>query len=334
MTLLADVFNSNIFESRTLTAAIELLPAAPGRIGQMGLFQPAPVGTTTLVVEERQGVLRLLPSKKRGAPANLHDTEKRKARAFVIPHIPYEDQVLADDILNVRQFGSNELIPGVSTVVNDKLVSMKQDFEVTEEFLKIGAVKGIIIDGDGATTLYNLFTEFELEQTTVDFAMNDPETSIRLKCLAVKRAIESALGATPYATVHCLCGQTFFEQLISHPDVAAAYERWNQGEMLRNDPRKGFAFADIVFEEYVGNVSGTAFIGTNDAHFFPVGVPGLFKIHYAPGNFTEAVGTLGKRLYALSENLPLDAGRRLHVQSNPLPMCMRPGVLVKSTYVP
>ena len=41
------------------------------------------------------------------------------------------------------------------------------------------------------------------------------------------------------------------------------------------------------------------------------------------------MNTIGQPLYAKQEPRKLDRGTDLHTQSNPLPMCHRPGVLIK-----
>ncbi|MFK0570561.1 major capsid protein, partial [Endozoicomonas sp.] len=47
------------------------------------LFNETGINTTTAVVESVNGVLRLLPSSERGAPATQAVGDKRKVRSFV-----------------------------------------------------------------------------------------------------------------------------------------------------------------------------------------------------------------------------------------------------------
>ena len=56
-----------------------------------------------------------------------------------------------------------------------------------------------------------------------------------------------------------------------------------------------------------------------------------FATYFAPADFNETVNTLGQALYAKQEPRKFERGTDLHTQSNPLPMCHRPGVLVKLT---
>ena len=66
------------------------------------------------------------------------------------------------------------------------------------------------------------------------------------------------------------------------------------------------------------------------AYFFPVGVPGLFRQSNAPADFVETANTIGLPRYA-KQAVDQQFARwvMLHVQSNPLPICARPRVLIK-----
>jgi len=63
--LLINPFNNDLFTAAELTDAINAIPNQYGRLGEMGLFTVRGVATDTVTVEERGGVLRLLPSKQR-----------------------------------------------------------------------------------------------------------------------------------------------------------------------------------------------------------------------------------------------------------------------------
>ncbi len=105
---------------------------------------------------------------------------------------------------------------------------------------------------------------------------------------------------------------------------------------MRDDVRAGFTFGGIVFEEYRGQAtdgSGATrrFIAAGEAHAFPIGTIDTFGTYVAPADFNETVNTLGQPLYAKQDARKFERGTDLHTQSNPLPMCHRPGVLVKLT---
>ncbi len=328
-------FDNPGFSMASLTTAINLLPNRYGRLEQLGLFPARPVRTRQIVVEERNGTLNLLPTQPVGAPATLNVRDKRKLRSFVVPHVPLDDVVLPEEVQGVRAFGSETDTESIASVMAQHLQSMRNKHALTLEHLRIGALKGVILDADGSV-LHNLYTDFDITAKTVNFALTTEATNVRNKCTEVIAHIEENLRGEFMTGVRVLCSPEFFEKLVGHGKVEKAYENYAQGAMLRDDVRTGFAFGGIVFEEYRGqasNIDGTTlrFIAAGEAHAFPLGTVDTFATYFAPADFNETVNTLGQPLYAKQEPRKFERGTDLHTQSNPLPMCHRPGVLVKLT---
>ncbi len=330
-----DIFSNNAFSVVSLTDAINKVPFVPGRIGQLGLFNETGIVTTSVMIEEREGSLNLIETSSRGAPAVQNKHNKRKARSLIVPHVALEDTILADEIQNIRAFGSESQLEGIQQTVQFRLAEMARKHDATLEHLRVGAIKGQILDADGATVLYDLFSEFGVSQhTEIDFDLDNAspvDGAVKKKCHDIKRKIEDELGAQPYDHIHAFCGSSFFDDLITHPEVKAAYDRYLDGLFLRQGMARGsFEYAGIVFEEYRGRVGTVDYTDTHKAHFFPVGVPDLFRQYNAPADFVETVNTLGLPRYA-KQATDQEFGRwvKLHTQSNPLPICTRPRVLVK-----
>jgi len=331
-----DIFGNNVFSLVSLTDAINKMPFIPGRIGQLGLFDETGVSTTAVMIEEREGSLTLIETTPRGAPATQNTTTKRKTRSLVVPHIALEDTILADEVQNVRSFGNDSQLDGVQNVVNFRLAEMARKHDATLEHLRIGAIKGQILDSNGVTVLYDLFDQFGVVQyAEIDFDLDNAAPAsgaVKRKCHDVKRKIEDELGAAPYDHVHAICSPTFFDDLVSHPEVIKAYDRFQESAFLRaGQARGGFVYAGITFEEYRGKVGSVDFIADSKAHFFPAGVPGLFRQYNAPADFVETVNTIGLPRYA-KQAVDDQFGRwvKLHTQSNPLPICTRPKTLIKA----
>jgi len=330
-----DIFSGSAFSMVALTDAINQMPFVPGRIGQLGLFREQGVSTTSVMIEEREGNLTLVETTSRGAPAVQHVANKRKARSLAVPHIALEDTILADEVQNVRAFGSENMLEGVQNVVNQRLSEMASKIDATLEHLRIGAIKGQILDADGSAVIYDLFTEFGVTAyTEVDFDLDNASPApgaVKKKCHDIRRKIEDELGVVPYDHIHAMCGPDFFDDLITHPEVEKAYERWLDGAFLRQGQARGsFEYASILFEEYRGKVGSVDFTDASKAYFFPVGVPGLFRQYNAPADFVETANTIGLPRYA-KQAVDQQFARwvMLHVQSNPLPICTRPRVLMK-----
>lgn len=328
-------FNNPAFSMASLTAAINLIPNRYGRLEDLNLFPAKPVRTRQVIVEERGGVLNLLPTQPPGSPGTVGVRGKRTLRSFVIPHIPHDDVLLPEEVQGIRAFGSETEMESIAGVIAQHLETMRNKHAITLEHLRMGALKGEILDADGSR-IYNLFDEFGIDQQSVNFEIANPasNTDVKGKCADALGLIEEGLLGEFMTDVRCLCSPEFFKALTGHKDVKAAFTNWQQGAVLINDMRRGFTFGGITFEEYRGkatDASGTVrrFIAAGEAHAFPLGTVDTFGTYFAPADFNETVNTLGQPLYAKHEPRKFDRGTDLHTQSNPLPMCHRPGVLVK-----
>ena len=331
-------FDNPSFNLASLTQAINILPNRYGRLEKLNLFPAKPVRQRTVIVEEYEGVLNLLPTQPPGSPGTVGERGKRKLRSFVVPHIPHDDVVLPEEVQGLRSFGSEFEPDSLSNVIARHLETMRNKHAITLEHLCIGALKGKILDADG-TTLVDLFREFEIDQIEIDFPFSNEKGDIKSACIETAAAVEDALDGEFSTGVHVLCSKDFFQKLTTHPTVKTAYAQWQNGLVLINDMRSGFTYGGVTFEEYRGKAvhkvgktkNVREFIAEGEAHAFPTGTIDTFATYFAPADFNETVNTLGQPLYAKQEPRKFDRGTDLHTQSNPLPMCHRPGVLIKLT---
>jgi hypothetical protein len=328
-------FHNPAFSMASMTAAINIVPNRYGRLEQLNLFPSKPVRTRQIIVEERNGVLNLLPTMPPGAPGTVGTRGKRALRSFVVPHIPHDDVVLPEEVQGLRAFGSETEMEALASVMARHLETMRNKHAITLEHLRMGALKGVILDADGST-LYDLYDEFDIAPKTIGFELGTATTKVKEKCIDVLRHMEDNLKGEYMSGVHVLCSPEFFTALTSHAKIEKVYENWQQGLVLMNDVRAGFTFGGITFEEYRGQASDAdgntrRFIAAGEAHAFPVGTIDTFGTYFSPADFNETVNTLGQELYAKQEPRKFERGTDLHTQSNPLPMCHRPGVLVKLT---
>ena len=326
-------FHNPAFSVSALTAAVNLLPNQYGRLDELNLFPAKPVRTRQVTVEERNGVLSLLPTQPVGSPGSVGKRGKRTLRAFNVPHIPHDDVVLPEEVVGVRAFGTETDLETVAGVMADHLQTMRNKHAITLEHLRMGALKGVILDADGSE-LANLFEIFNITPKVFDFQLSNKDTDVRKKCLDLKRYMSQSLLGERMSGIHVLVSTEFFDALTGHDKVKEAYQRWQEGAALRDDMRADFRFAGIRFEEYTGEASDgdgktRRFIAEGEAHAFPLGTLDTFATYVAPADFNETVNTLGQLLYSKQEPRKFDRGTDLHTQSNPLPMCHRPALLPK-----
>ena len=68
MTLVRNPFDAGGYSLAEMTQAINILPNLYTRLGQIGLFRFEGVSQRLIVIEQREGVLSLLPSVPLGGP--------------------------------------------------------------------------------------------------------------------------------------------------------------------------------------------------------------------------------------------------------------------------
>jgi hypothetical protein len=336
MPAILNPFSGTGYDTQSLTEAINLMPNMYGRVGELGIFREEGVTTTSVAVEFQNNTLNLLPTRPRGAPPTVGTMGKRNLRSFVIPQIPHNDVVMPEEVQNVRAFGAMTVSDTVASKVAQKLQVMKNKHDITKEWMRVGALSGVLLDYDGTTVIYNWFTEFGITQKVIDFNFTLATLDVRGVVASVLRWIEDHMYGEMMNGVHCLCSPEFFDALVSHANVKDAYKYFTTAQQLSQDLRKGFNFAGITFEEYRGTATdpaGTAhkFIAASTAQFFPLGTQQTFRMYNAPADFNETVNTMGLPYYAKQEERDFNRGWDLHTQSNPLAMCARPQLLVKAT---
>ena len=332
-----DVFKSDLFSFTSLTAAILKAPYKPARIGALGLFRERGIPTTSAAIEEKDGRMSLISPTPRGAPASTIGSQKRTARSFIVPHFERESTVMADEVQNVRAFGSENAADSVQAIVNERLADLRAMHEVTLEHMRAGAVKGIILDADG-NTLFNLFTEFGVSQQTATLD-TDPTTDQKGKLLtdvtAAQRLIEDELGAEPISGYRAFCGKTFFDGLRADASLVEVRKLGDRNAELLTNPTgiRSLNFGGVMWEEYRGKNGATPFIADAEAYLFPEG-SSIFATYFAPADYVETVNTIGLPLYAkLASDEQLNRWVKVHTQSNPLALCLRPRAVVKLTLV-
>lgn len=339
-----DIFNNDYFSLGQLAAALDKEPYLPDTLARLGLFEPEPLrGTDIVLVEKRDNVLSLVPMSERGAPGNTRENEKRDIRPFQTRRMFEYDRLQASELFKIRAFGTESELQQVQSETMRRMVRTRRNFELTWESLRLGAVQGIVTfpTGSSGPTSQNWYTEWGINQPAeIDFALDEVDSSgnntsdVRGKCHQVTRAMKrNAKGAwvVGRTRVHCLCGDTFYDQLINHTQVRRTFENWEAARALREDGAfQVFEYAGIAFENYQGtDDNSTVAISATEAKFFPVGAQGVFKVAWAPGETFADLGAPGMPVYPMIVPEARANPRWVDIElySYPLFMCLRPEML-------
>jgi len=338
MTML-NIFRNDAFSGISLTTAVERIPHLPSTLGDFGLdlFVPNPIRTTALAVEERNGVLTVVPLSQRGEPTNFErTTERRKMRYFDVPRIFAGDTIHAHELQNIRAFGTESELMQVQAEVARRLggpTGLTTILDYTEEYQRLAAVQGYLLDADGSVW-YNWFDEFEFAAAAeINFDLDaNVEYSLRPKINAMVRSMaRSAKGAFTTSTqVVALCGDSFFDKFVTHIDVEKTYKNWSDAKELRDGGAFGhFIFAGVTWINYRGSDdNSTIKIADDKAKFFPIKAPGVFEKAMAPGESFEWINQPGRERYVVPIfDRDRNAWWRMETYGYPLYICKRPEVL-------
>ena len=334
--LTLDIFNDDAFSLASLTGRYngEAAMYVPGQVGKLGLFQEEGVPTLTIMIEERDGNLSMVEPSKRGGPGETVGSNRDRLRSLVIPHIQRDDSVMADEVQGRRAFGTTSDVETVLSVVDRKVARHLRDFDATLEHHRVGATKGVVLSKSGAT-IHNLFTEFGIaEPADVNFDLDNANTNVRLKCEQLVRAVEDELDS-PYTGIHSFCGNAFWDKFTEHKSVREVWLAAQKASELLGKKASTVQIGGITFERYRTGKKATAangaapFIADTEARFVPTGVDGLFITRFAPADYVETVNTDGLPRYVKQFAMQNGKGISLEVQTNPINICTRPGVLRK-----
>src|SRR5579859_6706001 len=136
-----------------------------------------------------------------------------------------------------------------------------------------------------------------------------------------------------------MCGDQFWDDLVTHPDVVNTYKNWSAAA----DLRKGTAFqggegttaapkldtmsyGGIEWFNYRGSDDATTVgVPTSKVKFFPRRAPGVFREAMAPHPAGPFLGTPGKKEYVVPEiDIQGQEWWRMKVYAYPLFICTRP----------
>lgn len=337
-----DIFNSRPFSMVSLTTAVNKVPFSPGFLGSLNLFTPKPIRTKAAAIELKDGTLNLIPTSPRGAPIEDGERDKRNIRYFETVRIAKGHTIMADEIQDVRAFGSETEMEAVMDVVNDVFsgpTGLVAQVNYTWEHMMLGAIQGIVLDADGTTEIINWYTALGVSQPAeIDFDLDNASPTagvLRKACDGVTRGVARALGGMwleGRSYLMGLCGDAFWDDLNAHTEVREWQKNWPAAVGLKERTAwREMDFGGILWRNYRGSDdNSTVAIGTDKVKFVPMNVPGLFEVAQSPSESMTYVNTKGRALYSMIvRDRDRDMWVRPEVYSYPLHICTRPGALFR-----
>ena len=324
-----DIENNDAFKMRELSAYYDDREAVPSHLGDLKIFEEKGIRTRMFAIEQKSNRLALVPSQPVNGPATPIDGNKGKRIPFETIHLPLKATINTSEIEGVRELGTEGEYKELLSEVNERQDDMADDLDATHEHHRIGAIKGQILDADGSTVLEDLNDKFGIPQTTFATSFSTAGTNATKKILEILNLLNSKMMGQYYKGARVLCGENFFGTFATRADVREAFARFNSGEFLRDDPRDGFNYGKVIWEQYTGQVGGTKFVAEDDAYLIPMNTRKMFMTYFSPANHKDVVNTKGVPYYTSLKELDHGEGYEAKSQSNIFCMNRNPGGVIK-----
>ncbi|NDV51558.1 major capsid protein [Salipiger sp. PrR003] len=336
-----DIFKGDAFRAMALGEAIRVVPNQWGLIGSLGLFVAKSIRGTKFSVEMKNGVIQLVNSSERSTALPGADRGKRKMVDFRTERFGLKSRITADDIDNIRAFGSETELKQAQDEVMERQIELRGSLDITREYHRACALQGKVLDADGSE-LIDLFDKFEVTRKSVDFTLGTGTTDLAAKCKEVTRHVRTNLKGDVMSGVMALIHPEFTDKLMAHADFKERYKYFqntNGGDPLRDDVSDGFDFGGIRWKEYLGEgevpqEDGTTisrnFIPAGEATIFPVGTRQTFRTFNGSPDYVGMANTPGQDFYsAVFPDRQEDRYVDVEAMMQNAQICTRPATLVR-----
>lgn len=345
------------FSNRSLTREARLYPKRYGLLSAMQVFPLESIDSNQVQLTNENGVLTVIPAAERGAGGAKTQRKRQDMRIFETVHYPWEDTLMAADLQDRKTIINGEEVP--ANLADETAKSQdraRRNFAITAEYARLGALKGQIYDGKG-NLLTDLFQDFGVNQTTINFELDQANTNVQEKDEELFGSmVDNVLGDT-VTGVEVFVDPTFFNQLVAHDNTKAFYQNTEAMSELRQFYRQRMGgnigrvfnpFGNVTYIEYRGSipVNGAAEkpIDTDLGHAIPTGTQDVFRTFASPAGTIDEVNSLpsitdmqfddGLEAYALpifmsAEIMKHGKGVEFWGEMNILPICKQPKALIK-----
>lgn len=314
---------------KTLGQLVEGINPLPSRINDLGLIKESGMLGTKLFLDRRNYEIRLVQSTPRlsevpdglaPSRSNIHMESVRITEKF---------HMSPDDHRNVRALNTSGGFESVNTWLKQNLWSSVNSVRATLEWHALGMLRGEILDADGSV-IDDLYSVTGMTRpATIEFNLETASTDVIGKFRQARRVSAKGLQGAPVTRWHAFAGDNYFDKLISHKSMK---ETWLNTKRSREGRDTGsyesIDVAGVTVENYNGYIGDRDFVGPDEIRIFPVGSPGLYQRHYAPGDRFPFNDGLGLREYVMPYRKDDGTGILFIVQSNPITLCTRPAALL------
>lgn len=295
------------------------VPNSWGLIQSLGLFSAEGVEQYTVQFDEVTKGGALIVDKVRGERASAGKDFTRKTRSWSIPHFPYDDYISPSDIKGKRAYGSPDQEDTLAAVRTRKLERIRQNHAWTLEYARARLLNTGDVYAPNGTVSMNFFTEFGVTRKEVDFALATSTTDVLGKQEEIIASLLDNASGENITGIIGLASPEFFQALITHANVKAAYQYYSSTqEPLRNrlggatTMHREFIHGNVRYIEMRDSYAGNKLITAKDCVFVPTGTD-AFTTFFAPANKFDLLGSTGEQAYVFE--YPSQRGDKIEIES-------------------
>lgn len=313
---------------------IELIPRVNKLTSQLGLFSKVFQNSDIAEVERVQEIVELFQARARGGERNFVGSENAELRHFKVPFFPLDRNITAQDIQNFRQYGEANAPKTLGVEVAKVMRRIRNSHDQLVEKVSMEAIQGRSYIGGGVGTVYNYYTSWGLTQQTANVDFTDTAVDPRsiIESGARKHIQDEAQDQAGSYKIVAIVGSTWFDGLKNHTLVKDSYNFYSSDkEPLRR--RLGEDSINRVWTTdnvtYIEDISG--YVAATEAYIFPMGIPDMFELHYAPKDDVAEANQTAKELYLEYKEAPFFRQYKVESETSILGVNKRPELVVKST---
>lgn len=333
---------TNVFEVVDLTSAVRNIPIQYGTFNQMGIFSEEGVAGDTVMFEESTQDGALIVDRVRGEKNLVSKDGTRKLHTFAIPHFPLDDFISPKDLVAKSAYDNFNEVEQLAKVRERKLFRIRQNHDWTLNKARAQALFSATAYAPSGTVVQNWNTEFNVSRPAVDFVLGTAGTEVLAKIELVIQAVQDGMGGNGvFSGIVIPCDTAFFNKLIVHPSVKAAYT-YAQQNQAGQDPIRGrladggsimqvgrqFNWGGVTFREVRDSYNGTSIVTASEGVAVPTGSD-MFKTYFAPAERFGLVNTEGEKMYAFEQAAPNGTRIEIETESNHISALLRPQAVVR-----
>lgn len=333
-------YTSN-FDVVDYTQELQIVPNSWTLLNDAGLFSEEFLTTHTVTFEEQNQTLALIGDQHRGAKPQANKDDVRKIRSYPIAHFPIVDQILPTDIQGKRAYGSQNQAETEAAVIARKMERIRRNIDITLEVGRFSTLTTGNLYAPNGSISGNLFSDFGITQTSVDFVLGTATTDVMAKTESVIAAMQDNANTGDVITgVIAYCSPEWFSKFIAHAKIQTAYQYYTatEGQQIQRNRAGGnnglyreFSYGGIRFIEVRTVLAGQRLIPAGEVVFVPVGTTDTFVSYFGPANRLDFVNTVAERAYLWMYRDPKGTHIDLDGEFDVTHVIRRPQLVIKGT---